>query len=96
MYWWKWKLKKKHNELVEKILTRIEMTNLYVKYKQKLREVEVVIRLDGIKIEEEKVKAVLDCIRIVNNRLNFTFFIFLIFFYGFYFTFLYFWTYMKL
>ena len=33
MYWWKWKLKKKHNELVEKILTRIEMTNLYVKYK---------------------------------------------------------------
>ena len=83
-------IEKKHNELVEKVLTRMEMNNLYVKYKKKLREIEVVIRLDGIKIEEEKVKAVLDGIRIVNNKLNFTFFIFLIFFYGFYFTFLYF------
>ena len=72
-------IEKKHNELVEKVLTRMEMNNLYVKYKKKLREIEVVIRLDGIKIEEEKVKAVLDCIRIVNNGLNFTFFIFLFF-----------------
>jgi len=55
-----------HDELVEEILRRIEKNGLYVKpekYKWKVREVdflEVVIGLEGIKMEKEKVKAVLD------------------------------------
>ena len=55
--------KKGHNELVEKVLRRMEESNLYIKCKQKVREVnflEVVIKQKGIKIEKEKVKAVLD------------------------------------
>jgi len=55
-----------HNEIVEEVIRRIEENDLYVKLekcKWKVREVEflgVVIGKDGIKIEEEKVKAVLD------------------------------------
>jgi len=58
--------KKGHDELVAKILKRLEENNLYVKpekYKWKVREVDflgVVIRPEEIKIEEEKVKAVLN------------------------------------
>ena len=58
--------KKRHNELVEEILKRIKENNLYVKLekcKWKVREVKflgVVIEPEGIKIEEEKVKVVLD------------------------------------
>ena len=54
------------NELVEEVLIRIEVNYLYVKptkYKQKVKEVgflEVVMGPDRIKIEEEKVKVVLD------------------------------------
>ena len=55
-----------HNEVVEKVIKRLVENDLYVKlekYKQKVREVEfleVVIGLKGIKIEEEKIKRVLD------------------------------------
>ena len=55
-----------HDELVEEILRRMEKSNLYIKpekCKWKVREVdflEVVIELEGIKIEEEKTKTVLD------------------------------------
>ena len=58
--------KEGHDELVAKILKRLEENNLYVKpekYKWKVREVDflgVVIRLEEIKIEEEKVKAALN------------------------------------
>jgi len=58
--------KEEHDELVEEILRRMEENDLYVKLekcKWKIREVDflgVVIGPDGIKIEEEKVKAVLD------------------------------------
>jgi len=58
--------KEGYDELIEEILTRMEVNDLYVKpkkYKWKMREVgflEVVIGPDGIKIEEEKVKVVLD------------------------------------
>ena len=54
------------NELAEEVLIRIEVNYLYVKptkYKQKVKEVgflEVVMGPDRIKIEEEKVKVVLD------------------------------------
>jgi len=55
-----------HNELVAEIIKRLEENNLYVKLekcKWKVKEVgflEVVIRLERIKMEEEKVKGVLD------------------------------------
>ena len=55
-----------HDELVEEILKRLEENDLYVKlekYKWKVREVDflgVVLGLEGIKIEEVKVKVVLD------------------------------------
>ena len=55
-----------YDELVEEILRRLEENNLYVKpekYKWKMREVdflEVVLGPERIKIEEVKVKAVLD------------------------------------
>jgi len=55
-----------HNELVEKVIRRLEENNLYVKpekCKWKVREVEflgVVIEPEGIKIEKEKVKGVLE------------------------------------
>jgi len=55
-----------HDELVEEVIRRLAKNNLYVKpekYKWKVREVrffEVVIELEGIKIEEDKVKGVLE------------------------------------
>ncbi len=55
-----------HDELVAEIIKMLEENDLYVKlekYKWKVREVgflEVVIGPEGIKMEEEKVKGVLD------------------------------------
>jgi len=55
-----------HDELVVEVIRRLEENNLYVKLekcKWKVREVGflgVVIGLEGIKIEEEKVKGVLE------------------------------------
>jgi len=55
-----------YNELVAEVVKRLEENDLYVKsekYKWKVREVGflgVVIGLEGIKMEEEKVKGVLD------------------------------------
>jgi len=55
-----------YDEIVEEIVKRLTENNLYVKlekYKWKVRKVgflEVVIRLERIKIEEENVKGVLD------------------------------------
>ena len=55
-----------HNEIVAEIIKRLEKNDLYVKpkkYKWKVREVGflgVVIRLEGIKMEEKKVKGVLE------------------------------------
>ena len=54
------------DELVAEVIRRLEENNLYVKLekcKWKVREIgflEVVIKLEGIKIEEEKVKGVLE------------------------------------
>ena len=56
----------KHNDLVAEIIKRLEENDLYVKSekcKWKVRKVEflgVVIGPEGIKMEEEKVKGVLD------------------------------------
>jgi len=58
--------KERHDELVEEVVKRLAENNLYVKpekCKWKVREVgflEVVIGLEGIKMEENKVKGVLD------------------------------------
>ena len=55
-----------HDELVVEVIKRLEKNDLYVKLekcKWKVRKVGflgVVIRLEGIKMEEEKVKGVLD------------------------------------
>ena len=55
-----------HNELVEEVVRRLVENNLYMKLEKcnwKVREViflEVVIGLEEIKIEENKVKGVLD------------------------------------
>ena len=55
-----------HDELVAEVIKRLEENDLYVKLekcKWKVREVkflEVVIGLEGIKIEKEKVKGVLE------------------------------------
>jgi len=55
-----------HNELVAEVIKRLEENNLYVKLekcKWKVREVGflgVVIREEGIRIEKEKVKGILD------------------------------------
>jgi len=55
-----------HDELVTEIIRRLEENDLYVKpekYRWKVREVGflgVVIRPEGIKMEEEKVKGVLE------------------------------------
>jgi len=55
-----------HNEIVAEIIKRLEENDLYVKsekYKQKVRKVGflgVIIGLGGIKMEEEKMKGVLD------------------------------------
>ena len=60
------KSKEEYNELVEEVLIRIEVNYLYMKptkCKQKVKEVgflEVVMGPDGIRIEEEKVKVVLN------------------------------------
>ena len=72
---------KGHNELVAEIVKRLEENNLYVKpekCKWKVREVGflgVVIELKGIKMEEEKVKDVLDwltskCVRDIQKFLE--------------------------
>ena len=58
--------KEGHDKLVADMIKRLEENDLYIKlkkYKWKVREVGflgVVIGLEGIKIEEEKVKGVLD------------------------------------
>jgi len=58
--------KEGHDKLVVEVVKRLEENDLYVKlekYKWKVREVGfsgVVIEPDGIKMEEEKVKGVLD------------------------------------
>ena len=55
-----------YDKLVAEVIKRLEENNLYVKLekcKWKVREVgflEVVIGLEGIKMEEEKVKGILD------------------------------------
>ena len=55
----------RHNELVKKVLKRLEENNLFMKpkkYKQKVREVEflgVVIGPRGVEVQKEKVKGVL-------------------------------------
>jgi len=60
------KSEERYNELVAEVIKRLEENDLYVKpekYKWKVREVgflEVVIGPDRIKMEEEKVKGVLD------------------------------------
>ena len=59
-------IEKGHNELVEEVVRRLAENDLYVKSekcKWKVREVgflEVVMELEGIRMEEEKVKRVLD------------------------------------
>ena len=71
----------RHDKLVVEVIKRLEENNLYVKlekYKWKVREVEflgVVIGPEGIKMEEEKVKGVLDwltpkCVKNVQNFLG--------------------------
>jgi len=58
--------KEKHNEMMEEVVKRLAENNLYAKLekcKWKIKEVGflgVVIGLEGIKMEEEKVKGVLD------------------------------------
>ena len=55
-----------HDELVAEVIKRLKENNLYIKpekCKWKVREVgflEIVIGLEGIKMEEEKVKGVLE------------------------------------
>ena len=57
---------KKHNKIVEKVLKRIEKSNLYVKPEKcvwKVKEInflELVIEAEGIKMQEEKVAGVLE------------------------------------
>ena len=59
-------MKEEYNEIVEELIRRLVENDLYVKpgkYKQKVKEVGflgVVIELERIKIEEKKVKDVLD------------------------------------
>ena len=60
------KTEEEHDKLVEEVVRRLAENNLYVKpemCKWKVKKVEfleVVIRPEGIKIEEEKIKSVLD------------------------------------
>ena len=60
------KIVEEYDEIVVKVVKRLAENDLYVKpekYKWKIREVgflEVVIGLERIKIEEEKVKDILD------------------------------------
>ena len=57
---------KGYDEVIEEVVKRLVENNLYVKlekYKQKVREVgilEVVIRPEGIKMEEKNIKGVLE------------------------------------
>ena len=59
-------MEERHNKIVAEVIRRLEENNLYVKlekYKWKVREVEfleVVIGPEGIKMEKEKVKGVLE------------------------------------
>jgi len=73
--------KEGHDELVAEVIKRLEENDLYVKPKKckwKVREVGflgVIIRADGIKMEEKKVKGVLDwltlkCVKDVQNFLR--------------------------
>ena len=56
----------RHNEVVEEVVRRLAENDLYIKlekYKQKVKEIGflgVVIGLEKIKMEEEKMKGVLD------------------------------------
>ena len=65
---------KEHDELVAEVIWRLEENDLYVKpekYSWKVKEVGflgVVIRLEGIKIEKEKVKGVLKWPRLKNVK----------------------------
>ena len=58
-------MEKEHDELVAEVIRRLEANDLYMKlekYKWKVREVEflgVIIGLEEIKIEEEKMKRVM-------------------------------------
>ena len=58
--------KKKHNNIVEKILRRIEANNLYLKPKKYIWKVEeidflgLVMGVDSIKMQEEKMSEVLE------------------------------------
>ena len=58
--------KKRHDEIIEKVMKRLVENNLYVKpekYKQKIQKVKflgVVIEPKGIKMGQKKVKDVLD------------------------------------
>ena len=58
--------KEGHDEMVAKVIKRLEENNLYIKpekYKWKVRKVEflgIVIRSEGIKMEADKVKGILD------------------------------------
>ena len=57
---------KKHDEIVEEVLKRMEESNLYVKPEKciwKVKEInflELVMKAEGIKIQEEKVAGVLE------------------------------------
>ena len=59
-------IEEEHNELVAEVIRRMEENDLYVKpekYKWKVRKIGflgVVIGLEGIKMEKEKVKKVLE------------------------------------
>ena len=59
-------IKEEHDEIVEKVLRRLEENNLFVKlekYVWKVREVgflEVIIRKDGVRMEKEKVQGVIE------------------------------------
>ena len=71
----------RHDELVEEVVKRLAENDLYMKpekCKWKVKEVGflgVVIRLEGIKMEEDKVKGVLDwltpkCVKDIQNFLG--------------------------
>ena len=59
-------IEKEHDELMAEVIRRLEENDLYMKlekYKWKVREVgflEVVIGPEGIKMEKEKVRGVLE------------------------------------
>jgi len=60
------KNEKKHNDIVEEILRRMEANNLYLKLKKcvwKVKEIDflgLVIEADGIKMQKEKMLGVLE------------------------------------